>query len=97
MFTFILLLPLYLMPTIIAVLKKHPYKVPIILINVIGGLIWGLGWLVALVWCFIDAKKENVVSNNNIADELSKLHELLEKGILTQEEFNAKKQSLINS
>jgi len=49
----LVLLPLAFLPTIIALKKNHPHKIPIILVNIFGGLLYGLGWLVALVWCFI--------------------------------------------
>lgn len=47
---------LYLLPTIIAVLKNHPYKVAIFLTNLLGGLFGGVGWVVAIVWCFVVPK-----------------------------------------
>jgi type VI protein secretion system component VasK len=90
----IILLPLYFVPTWIAIKKEHPQKVPIILVNLIGGLIWGLGWLAALVWCFIEPAQKNNTSTD-VATEIEKLHELREKGILTSEEFDRKKQELL--
>lgn len=84
------------LPTIIAVTRKHPQTLPIVLVNILGGLFFGLGWLVALVWCFIvpqSAPKPTV----SIATEIEKLHELLEKGILTQSEYDAKKRELLNA
>ena len=36
-------------------------------------------------------------STNSMADELLKLNELKEKGILTEEEFNAQKSKILNS
>ena len=51
-------IPLLLLPTIIALKKNHPYKLPIILINIFGGMVFGLGWVAALIWCFILPKKE---------------------------------------
>lgn len=92
----IILLPLGFLPTIIALMKNHPYKIPIILINILGGLLFGLGWLVALVWCFI-IPDENSSAPLNPAGEIEKLHALLEKGILTQDEFDTKKRALLNA
>jgi hypothetical protein len=40
--------------------------------------------------------KSNAQQNNSIADELTKLHELKEKGILSEEEFNAQKSKILN-
>ena len=53
----ILLLPLFFLPTIIALKRNHPYKIPIILLNIFGGLIFGVGWFIALIWCFIKPVK----------------------------------------
>jgi len=41
----LIIIPLVLLPTIIAIKKNHHYKVPIIFINILGGLLWGVGWL----------------------------------------------------
>ncbi len=89
----ILLIPCFFIPTIIAIKRNHPYKVPIILVNILGGLVWGAGWLVALVWCFVLPK----AANTNVADELEKLHSLKEKGIISESEFEAKKTSLMSN
>ena len=41
--------------------------------------------------------KENIINdNNNLSDELSKLNDLREKGILTQEEFDKAKNKLLS-
>ena len=42
--------------------------------------------------------KENISNENfkNISDELSKLNDLREKGVLTQEEFDKAKNKLLN-
>ena len=89
----IILFPLALLPTIIAVVKNHPYKLPIILINIFGGLVFGIGWLVALVWCFID----DVPTKSSAADEIDKLYQLKQKGVLTQAEFETRKRALLNT
>lgn len=88
----LLLIPLFFLPTILAIKNNHPYKIPIIIINILGGLLWGVGWLIALVWCFITPDENSSIDATN---ELEKLHELKEKGIITQEEFDAKKKSLL--
>lgn len=94
----LVLLPLAFLPTIIALKKNHPHKIPIILVNIFGGLLYGLGWLVALVWCFIvPNSNSNSSSLVNAAGEIEKLHVLLEKGVLTQEEFDSKKRALLNA
>ncbi|MDH5764916.1 MAG: SHOCT domain-containing protein [Gammaproteobacteria bacterium] len=91
----LIILPLIFLPTIIAIKKDHPYKIPIILINIFGSLVMGLGWFVALVWCFIEP---SATSNTfAAASELEKLHELKEKGIITQQEFDARKKTILES
>lgn len=96
----IIFLPLAFLPTIIALSKNHPYKIPIVLINIFGGLLWGVGWLIALIWCFI-VPEEKVVSiailqnTANVADELDKLNSLKERGVISEDEFNTKKQELM--
>ncbi|HAS63217.1 MAG TPA: peptidase [Vibrio sp.] len=76
----------------IAFKKHHPYKVPIALVNVLGGIFWGVGWLISLIWCFIVPEKQSTTS---VAEEIEKLHALKEKGIITEVEFNLKKKELI--
>jgi len=40
---------IYIMPTLIAVRRKHPQLLPISILNGLGG--WtGLGWVAALAW-----------------------------------------------
>lgn len=95
---FLLLLPIGFLPTIIAIKKNHPQKVPIILVNIFGGAFWGIGWFIAIVWVFMKPKESHVVINNesSSASEIEKLHELKEKGILSEEEFSIKKNALLN-
>ncbi|HTF97023.1 MAG TPA: superinfection immunity protein [Cellvibrio sp.] len=92
LFMLLIFLPIYFLPTILALHKKHPHKLPIILINVFGGFIGGLGWIVSLVWCFIMPKDKHAPS----LAELEKLHKLKEAGALTQEEFDLQKKRALN-
>ena len=91
---FLLLLPLALLPTIIAVARNHPHKIPIILVNVLGGLFYGLGWVVALVWCFF-TPNDNSRDKERDTEALEKLYSLLEKGAITQEEYEVQKQRVL--
>ena len=88
------IMPLAFLPTIIAIRKNHPYKVAIILLNIFGGLLYGLGWLIALIWCFILPKATSGPAVG-VADELERLHQLKAKGILTQDEFDSKKNAML--
>lgn len=90
----LLILPLAFLPTIIAIGKNHPYKVAIVLLNVVGGLFYGIGWCAALIWCFVvprDSGKPAV----GVAQELERLHELKTRGILTPEEFETRKRAML--
>jgi len=55
---------LFFLPTYIAVKKQHKHKVSIILINVILGLFWGIGWLIALIWALVGDGSEQVSDNS---------------------------------
>ena len=66
-----LLLALYLMPTVIAIKLRHPHKVAVILINLLGGLFFWVGWVVALLWCFIEAGKPPIESNERSGRKIS--------------------------
>jgi hypothetical protein len=90
------LIPLAFLPTIIAVAKNHPHKVAIILVNIFGGLLYGIGWLIALVWCFITPGQIHKTSIN-VSEELERFHSLKEKGVITQEEFDTRKQVLLET
>ncbi|WP_218581635.1 SHOCT domain-containing protein [Plesiomonas shigelloides] len=90
----IIFFPLAFLPSIIALKKNHPYKIPIILINIFGGLLWGTGWLIALIWCFIVPEKK-IASITSFADELDKLNSLKERGVISEDEFNTKKKELM--
>ena len=85
----LILLPLAFLPTIIAIKKNHKYKIPIIIVNILGSFLGGIGWLIAFIWCFIEPKPSNT------SNEIQKLHELKEKGALTQDEYDSKKRELL--
>lgn len=47
---------IYFIPTVVCLIRKHTYKFYIIFINIVLG--WTLiGWIVSLIWSFIDNKK----------------------------------------
>ncbi|MBF4274357.1 superinfection immunity protein [Vibrio anguillarum] len=85
----IVLIPFAFLPSIIALKKNHPYKIPIVLINILGGLLWWAGWLIALIWCFIVPEKK-AASIASVADELDKLHSLKERCVISEDEFKVK-------
>ncbi len=85
----IILLPVALLPSIIATIKVHPHRHLIILVNILGSIFLGAGWFIALIWCFI-VPKHSITK----AEEIEKLYELKEKGALTEKEFQHQKEAL---
>lgn len=80
---------LYFLPGLIAGKRKHKYSLLITILNFFLG--WTIfGWLGLLVWALIDTSKAGSV------DELKKLAELKEQGIITEEEFEQKKKNLMD-
>lgn len=71
----------------------------IFIINLFFG--WTLiGWVVALIFAFSDSKPTVVVQNNDKAskyDQLEKLNQLREKGVISTEEFIIEKEKLMKS
>ena len=101
--TFIVLLILvsiFIIRIPIIVAKKRRLKESDV--NVIALLSWasllvGVTWIVALIMSLVYQPQkydENKKSNQNELDELSKLFEMKEKGILTQEQFEKAKERL---
>jgi hypothetical protein len=91
---------LYLLPTYEAWRNKHPNAASIALLNVFLG--WSLiGWVVSLVWAFKhqDAPAPMMTPRAaqplSVTDELEKLASLLERGILTQQEFEQQKRAIL--
>ena len=94
---------LYFLPSIIANYKRNFWS--IFALNLLLG--WSLiGWVFALVWAL--KKDEQIVkleqneldtfnkkSNISISDEIIKLSELKEKGILTDQEFKEQKKKIL--
>ena len=93
----ILLVLFYFIPAFVANEKNHPQASAITILNLFLG--WTLlGWVIALVWACSKQEPQKVVIQNektSLTDELVKLAELKDKGILTEEEFNAKKKQIL--
>ncbi len=58
------------------------------------GLLYALS--LSIVMFFKSVKKQKNLINAYVTEELIKLYDLKEKGILTEEEFNTKKVQLLN-
>ena len=66
------------------------------------GLWWFYGWMLFIVAiihvnCIPDKNAQQVPTSGNasVADELKKYKELLDQGVITEEEFQAKKEQLL--
>ena len=89
----------YFIPALVAQNNNHAQTGAIFALNLFLG--WTLlGWVIALVWACMKSEPkhpETVINeiNNSAADEIKKLAELKEQGILTDEEFNARKKQIL--
>ncbi len=99
---FIALLGLYFLPTIVAHSRNHPSFLAIFIVNLL--LAWSLiGWVVALVWSFADLRvvflrtDENFGGAKSEVEAIEKLAELRDRGIITEQEFNAKKKRILEN
>ncbi len=98
----ILIIP-YFIPSFIAFSRKKTNAGAIFALNLFLG--WSLiGWVVALVWALSNKESNQQViinssipqnTNSNI-DQLTKLKELHEKGVITDEEFTNQKNKLLS-
>lgn len=88
----------YFLPYLVANKKNHTQKRAIYILNVLLGWTF-LGWIISLIWACTEPKENNkivqVVKNDN-AEEIRKYKDLLDSGIITQEEFDSKKTQLLN-
>ena len=91
-----IILAFYFLPTIVAYNKEHQSWTALFFLNLFLG--WTLvGWVIALVWAFVKPPKVEVLNTLSAGDELLKLAELKEKGILSEQEFNTRKRQILNS
>lgn len=95
-----LVIGIYLIPTIVAVSRKHLQKVPIILVNILLG--WSfIGWVVALVWACTKSKPKEVHiynqgANVDLKEKIELLNKLHADGFVSDEELEQKKKDLLN-
>jgi len=93
----IVLILIYFLPSLISY-GIHRNYVSIFILNLFLG--WTiLGWIFALIWAYNKDKKETIViedkKSNTITSELKELKELLNEGILTEEEYESQKQKIL--
>lgn len=95
----IFLFVIYFLPSIIAIyFREHQSQIAIFVVNLFLG--WTLlGWVVALAWSLTKPAQEVINSQptQSVADEIQKLANLKEQGLLTDYEFNKKKSEILNN
>ena len=89
----------YFLPTLIASSKSKANTGAVFALNLLLG--WTIiGWIIALVWALSNSATNQVITITNPtsqADELKKLADLKESGILSQEEFDLQKKAVLKS
>ena len=86
----------YFIPTIIAHRKNHKDTKLIFIINLLSGYTI-IGWIISFIWAFSSFKIKKILKTPTIAEEIEQLSELVDKGIITEKEFQKKKSQLLNS
>jgi len=82
-------LVIYFLPTIVAIIRKNNSTLAIFILNLLLG--WSfIAWVIALVWAFSK-------NTSSLEAKLKNLYTLKEKGLITDEEFERKKEELLNS
>ena len=76
-----LLVAIYLLPTIIASVKEHPYKWLVFWINLFLGFT-GIAWIILLIWAIFFGKPKVVK-----LQELNNLTDLRDKGVISEEDY----------
>lgn len=88
---------IYFLPYLIANSKGHMQETAIFILNLFAG--WTIvAWVIALVWAFTKKSPTANISQKPLsnADEIAKFKDLLDSGIITNEEFENKKKDLLN-
>lgn len=53
LFLLLIILAIYILPTYLAFRFNHPRRAAITVVNIFGGLFYGIGWGIALTWVFV--------------------------------------------
>lgn len=93
MVSFPILLIIHFVPSFIA--RKRPDFFIILLVNILTG--WSIiGWLAALYLALRKVPVVGPVAQHSVADELAKLRDLRNQGVITAEEFERQKHLILN-
>jgi type VI protein secretion system component VasK len=96
---------LYFLPALIAFIRDSKSATQVTLLNLFLGWTF-LGWVISLVWAFGETEKpqpkkvssqKRVEIKQSLTDKLEELSALKDKGLLTDEEFIAKKSEVLAS
>lgn len=99
---FVIILALSFIPVIIAAVRKHNDTILIFLLTFFLG--WTvIGWIVALIWSLSSNVQGVVVVRHNqpldqsLTVKLNELTSLLNKKVITQEEYDLQKKKILES
>lgn len=104
---FAILAAIYITPPAIAFKRRHPQRWSITVLSLaFGGTL--IGWVAALIWAIqpLEAPEHLAESEESesfafqapsVSEELERLHQLLQTGAITQNEFDNLKTKLIGS
>jgi len=90
---------IYLFPSMIAGKRDHHAFTGIFLINILVG--WTvIGWIVCLIWAYSRVEKKPVKTKAiktapSLSEELEKLGEMKEKGLISEDEFKQGKEKIL--
>ncbi|MCL2638916.1 MAG: superinfection immunity protein [Oscillospiraceae bacterium] len=91
---------LYLAPTIIAFIRKHPNKIMILLVNLfLGWTIIGWGAVIGRACADIgnnkNAHPQNTVASSSLEDRLNTLIKWRDNNLISEAEYEIKKHELL--
>ncbi|MDR6517281.1 superinfection immunity protein [Chryseobacterium camelliae] len=93
----LLFIPIYFIPTFIALNRKKSNAGAIFALNLFLG--WALiGWIGALIWSLSKDKTDQqrtIENNNSNIDQLTQLKKLHDQGVITDQEFETQKNKLL--
>ena len=92
---FLTCMAMYFLPSIIAFIRNHPHRIAILILNLITGATV-VGWIASFIWAFIDKHAIKLENKPTTAQEIKELAQLKDQGIITEEEFEAKKKNLLD-
>ncbi len=92
----LVMLGLYFVPSIIANTKKKKNAGAVLALNIFLGWTF-IGWIVAFIWAVANDDKTPpvIVNTKSDASDIEKLSDLKTKGVISEEEFQAKKKQIL--